>query len=168
MKKEKKEKNKKKNKRILSFCVILIILIILVCCYLFLNGNKASKFVNGKRVAVKEITEFDETKKITYELEIKNYDLVSVQKEINFNSKEEAEAESKTYETINEYEQRGIEIKVKGKTLVLKMPVSYFEYEINYKEENDITFKTDDGKERKTVNISLVKELLQEQGYTIK
>ena len=145
----------------------MILLITSACIYIFFLCY-TSNYINGTVIAVKKVTEFEQTKEVKYKLNIENYDIASVQKEIKFSSKEEAEQESKVYETINEYEARGIGIEIKNKILKLEMPINYFEEEIGYNEKNNIKFQTQEGEKKEIIDILEVVDLLKEQGYTIK
>ena len=72
------------------------------------------------------------------------------------------------YETINSCENKGFELELKGKKLIITMPEKTFKEDIQYNVQRDMTLITKDGEQKKVIDIEAVKEALENQGYTIK
>ena len=146
--------------------IIIMIFAIIMFCVLYLIF---SHFIENDDSEIITAVKKDENgEQISYIIEEKNRELIKITKQIKCESKGQAENEKQKYETINEFEYRGIGIELKGKTLILLIPQSYFEDEIGYQEYDKITQVEANGEQKELINIEKVKELLQNQGYTIK
>ncbi|MBO4815761.1 MAG: hypothetical protein J5507_02260 [Clostridia bacterium] len=149
-----------------KFKVIIIIAVIVLI--LFLIFLKVNNNLNSNIIATKKITEFGQSTIYKYTIKIKNHTVQSIEKVIKTKNEEEAQIIKRQYGILNQYEKKGIEIKLKGKTLILDMPEQAFKDEIGYSETNNIKYILNNQEQKEIMNISKVKELLQEQGYTIK
>ena len=160
--------NKKvKKKTVIMLLIVLIILIIVVNMYLILRNNNKDK--SSTIIATKIITGEDENvKRIKYKIEIQNYNIENVEKEITFETKEQAQLEYERYKTINEYERKNLNVQVKNKKLTILMTEEQFKEDIEYDEESNITMVSESGQIKKIINQSKVINILNEQGYTIK
>lgn len=155
-----------KRKLIIVLITILIIMALLALAYIFIFRNLKSD--ENIVTAFKTITEEDEEQKIEYTIEIDGYTIKNIQKEIKYGSKEKAESEYNRYEIINNYENKGMEIKLKNKTLTLILTEEVFLDEIGYTKKDNIKLISNGGDVEKVIDKQRVIELLEEQGYTIK
>ena len=171
MKKNRKEKQYKENKsvkKIIKRSVLLIFLVILIAFTVF---SIYCTFRNVKKsntiIATKIVTENEQEQKIKYTIKIKNYEIQSAIKELTFKTKEEAQAQYNRYETINLYERREIGLELKGKKLILTMPIKQLTQDIEWNE-NKIIIQTKNGQEKETIDQIELKKCLIDQGYEIK
>lgn len=165
-----KEKNQnKKTKKILSRIIFIIIGIILLLTILFvINLSRPSSFEENTIVATKVEQYNGRDKKIKYEIKIKDYDLQSIIKTIEFDLEDTAQMEYEYYEFINKYERRNIGLELKGKKLILTMPEEQFKEDIGYDDIDNTNFTTAKGERKEIINQDALKETLRKQGYTIK
>lgn len=158
----------KKLKKILIFSfVILIVIIIALSVYLFFVRDS-----NVDRTAVIEatktvITDYGDTQEIKYRMEVKDYKVSNIQKEIKYQSKGLANQWYSSYEVIKQYEEPNLELQQSGKKIIINLPIEYFKEEISYEDGNNIVYSSE-GEKEEILNVENIKQLLQEQGYTIK
>ena len=161
----KKAKSKKK-------IIIAIILLVIILAVAIAGRIYYLKYVdhtkNTKIIATKTVTENEQTKEIKYTVKIKDYDIINVEKEIEFNSKEEAQEEYDRYQIINKYEKRGIQAELKKKKIIITMTEEEFKEDIGYEKEYKIRITTEKGEEKDILDQGFLVLHLQEQGYTIK
>lgn len=161
-----KESEIKKNKTLKILILILAITIVIITSifiYLMLFTNKTK---NNTITAIKTITtEYGQNQEVKYTIEIKNYKIESVVKEITFQTKEEANLEYNRYQIINEYEVREIGLELNNKKLILTMPDKQFKLDINYKNRSNLIYE---GEEDEQINQEELKQCLIEQDYQIK
>lgn len=171
MKKGRKEKQYKENKPVKrtikrsALVIFLFILIAFVVFSIYCTFRDVKKFNTIK--ATKILTENGQEQKIKYTIKIKNYEIQSAIKEFTFKTKEEAQAQYNRYEIINAYERREIGLELKGKKLILTMPIKQLIQDIEWNE-NKIIIQTKNGQEKETIDQIELKKCLIDQGYEIK
>lgn len=148
--------------------LILLIFTIVVVCLLFFVLRNHNKKQSYKIIATKVIIQYEQEQIVEYVIEIKDYKIESAVKEITFNTAEEAEAEYKRYEIINECEQRGYNLELKNKKLTVAMPEKQFKMDINYDDRSNIIMVLEKGKEISVINQEELKQCLIDQDYQIK
>lgn len=168
MKKNKKVEKKPKVKRIIKsiFLIILLFIIAVVSYYIYLTSQERKG--NNTIIAIKEITENEQTQKITYTIKIKDYNIESAIKEIRFEDKEQAQLEYNKYEIINKYERREIGLELKGKKLTLTMPENQLLQDIEYNTRIIKTMTFENGEKIEVIDQQELNDSLKNQGYTIK
>lgn len=157
-------KKKINKKRIL---IIILLLILIFVGYFIFNALRNNSEANTEIIAIKEITENEQTQKITYTIKIKDYLIETATKEIKFETEEQAQLEYNRYETINKYERREIGLELKGKKLTLTMPETQLLQDIECNIESKIIV-TESGEEIEFIDQQDLKDCLKNQDYTIK
>jgi len=161
-----KKSNPKKNKLLKILLLILIIIILLITSNFIYSMLFINKIKNNKIVAVKTITtEYGQNQEVKYIIEIKDYGIEKILKEIKFQTEDEARLEYNRYEIINRCEKREIGIELNKKKLILTMPQEQFELDINYRGRRDMTYE---GEINKRITQETLKQYLTDQGYEIK
>lgn len=159
-------KKKINKKRIL---VIILLLILIPIGYFIVDLLKSNdEYKNIKIIAIKKITENEQTQKITYTIKIKDYNIESTTKEIKFETKEQAQLEYERYQIINEYENKGWNLQIKNKKITLIMTEEQFKEDIEYDKQNSITYMNTGGEQKEIISQEELTQTLTEQGYTIK
>lgn len=163
-----KEKNQNK-KRILPKVILIVLGIVLLLTIIFvINLFKPSSSEQNTIIATK-VEEYNGNNiEIKYEITIKNYDLQSAIKTIEFYFEDTAQMEYEYYEFINKYERRNIGLELKGKKLILTMPEEQFKEDIGYDDINNTNFTSAEGEQKEIINQNALKDALRKQGYTIK
>lgn len=158
---------KKINKKIIL--VIILLLILIPIGYFIVDLLKSNdEYKNIKIIAIKKITENEQTQKITYTIKIKDYNIESTTKEIKFETKEQAQLEYERYQIINEYENKGWNLQIKNKKITLIMTEEQFKEDIEYDKQNSITYMNTGGEQKEIISQEELTQTLTEQGYTIK
>ena len=160
----KKEKSRRKKIIIKLFIIILLILLILFIA----NGLKSDKNDSSKIIATKVEQVYDKKTVTNYEIKIKDFNLGSIKKTIEFNSDIVAQAEFKNLEYLNKNLDNILQIELKKKKIVLVMPADYFLEEIGYENDYNILLINDDNSEKRVINQDKIKELLANKGFEIK
>ena len=137
---------------------------LIVYLYSLLNNNNKKR--DTTIVGIKIENQDNNQKSIKYEIRIKNYNIETVKKIVKMQDKDLAQLEYDRYNIIKEYENKDLEIEIKGKKVVIDVPEDVFLEEIGYDSKRNITYISDDG-EKEIINQNAIKELLREQGYTI-
>ena len=160
--------NKKvRKKTVIMLLIVLIILIIVVNMYLILRNNNKDK--SSTIIATKIITSEDENvKRIKYKIEIQNYNIENIEKEITFKDEEQAQQEYKRYEIINEYERKNLNVQINKKKLTILMTEEQFKEDIEYDEQKNITYISSEGEQKEIMSQGEIINALAKQGYTIK
>ena len=158
----------RKKKIIITMIILLLIIIAIGAVGIISYFKTIDKTKNTKIIASKTVTEYDQTKEIKYNIKIKDYEIVNVEKEVQFSTKEEAQQEYERYQIINEYEKRNIQVKLKKKKVIITMTEQEFKEDIQYNKEYKIMLTTDTGEQREILDQDFLINFLQEQGYTIK
>lgn len=166
-KKVKVESKSSKKKKITTIIIISLILIFIGILVLNIVGNNSEN--NETIIATKTITEENQIKQdVQYTIKVKDYNIELITKKIVFETEQEAKTEYKRYETTNKFEGTEIGLELKKKELILTIPEKQLKQELEYTNNNNITILTQTGEKREITNIQLIKEKLQQQGYTIK
>lgn len=166
MKKNRKENKPRKKaikRSILLIFLFLIIAFITLSVYFTFKDVKKTNSITATKI----VTENEQEQKIKYTIKIKNYEIQSAIKELTFKTKEEAQQEYNRYEIINAYERREIGLELKGKKLILTMPIKQLTQDIEWNE-NKIIIQTKNGQEIETIDQIELKKCLIDQGYEIK
>ena len=108
-------------KKIKIILYLFIIIVLLILIYTNFIGP-----TNNTIVATKTIIENDQSTTIKYTVKIKDYDVGSIRKVITSSSKKAATNAYEMYETINSCENKGFELELKGKKLIITMPEKTF------------------------------------------
>ena len=97
---------------------------------------------DGDKEKNKEIIAIKNTEQGTskYIIETQDFDLKSIKEEIEYNTNGDAEFGYRGYEAIKKYERGDIEVTLKGKTVIVNIPIDYFKDKIKYNED-DIRLK---------------------------
>lgn len=151
-------------KKLIILVIISIIIMLIVYLYSLLNNNNKKR--DTTIVGIKIENQDNNQKSIKYEIRIKNYNIETVKKIVKMQDKDLAQLEYDRYNIIKEYENKDLEIEIKGKKVVIDVPEDVFLEEIGYDSKRNITYISDDG-EKEIINQNAIKELLREQGYTI-
>lgn len=159
---------KGKKKKIIIAIILLVIILAAAIAGTIYYLRYVDHTKNTKIVATKTVTENEQTKEIKYTIKVKNYEIVNVEKEIAFNSKEEAQEEYDRYQTINQNERRGIQAELKKKKVIITMTEEEFKEDIGYEKEYKIRITTETGEEKDIIDQGFLVLQLQDQGYTIK
>lgn len=163
MKKEKKKFN-------LKILIIIIILIIVASIIWFIKTNiyETSEAEENAIVATK-IEEYNgKNKTTTYKIQIKDFEISNITKEIEYPSKQEAKIEYETYEQIDLYEKKGVDVELKGKKLVFKIPKERYQDEIGYSEEDKELLILDNNELKEIIGKDAVINALIKREFTIK
>ena len=172
MKKKKREKQSKEKKSIfktikksilLLFLLFLIIFIIFFIYCGFIDIEKDNTIIATKVL----VTENGQEQKIKYTIKIRNYEIESAIKEIQYEEKIIAKVEYERYETINIAERKGIDLKIKGKKIILNMPEKELREDLEYTKRK-LIITTKSGEEKKILEQDEIKRCLLNQGYKIK
>lgn len=164
---KKNKKVEKKPKKIIKAIFLITILFILAVVSYSIYLTSQERKGNNTIIAIKEITENEQTQKITYTIKIKDYNIESAIKEIKFETEEQAQAEYYKYEILNKYERREIGEELKGKKLILTMPENQLLQDIECNTNRKLII-TESGEEVEIIDQQELKDSLKKQGYTIK
>jgi hypothetical protein len=158
-----KIKSRKKIILVIIFTIILISVTLLIL-EIKKDNNKTTTILANKIIYNND--EINE--KIKYKIKIKNYDIESVQKEITFDTEEQAQQEYERYEIINEYERKNLNVQIKKKKLTIQMTEEQFKEDIEYDEKKNITYISSEGEQKEIMSQGEIINALVKQGYTIK
>lgn len=158
-------KKKINKKRIL---IILLLLILIFVGYFIFNALKNNNEANTKIIAIKEITEDEQTKEIKYTIKIKDYLIETATKEIKFETEEQAQLEYERYQIINAFENKGWNLQIKNKKITIVMTEERFKEDIEYDKQNSTTYINATGEQKEIINKDEIINLLNNQDYTIK
>ena len=156
---------KKKKMLIILLTVIIIILAIGVALYYVNKTNKDEKELIK---ATKNIENEYEKKEVCYEIEMKDYEVLNIQKEITFDTKEQAQLEYERYQIINKYERKNLNVQIKKEKLTIIMTEEQFKEDIEYDERKNITYINTAGEQKEIMSKEEMINALIKQGYTIK
>lgn len=157
----------KKRRLIILLVLILIILAVSAFAYIFFSNNL--KEDEKETIIATKTSEEDEKKtEIKYTVEIKEYKIESIKKEIVYDNREKAQIEYERIQTINDHEQKNIKAEVKNKKLMVTIPEDVFLEEIEYDEKDNITMISSSGEPIQIVDQDAILQALQQQGYSIK
>lgn len=170
MKKLKKVKTKSKMNKKKKIIITIILILILISIGVFvLNILENDTNLQDTIIATKTISEENQAKQdIKYIIKMKDYNLEDITKEITFETEQEAKAEYERYKIINKYEKREIGLELQKKKLILTLPEEQLKQELEYEEYKNITMIISSDERKEVINQEYLKELLQDQGYTIK
>lgn len=149
--------------------VLIGVIIFVTAITTFMIGT--IKSINKEENCVIVATKDDEENfqnEIKYKIKIKNYDIESVQKEITFDTEEQAQLEYQRYEIINEFERKNLNVQIKKKKLTIQMTEEQFKEDIEYDEQKNITYINSEGEQKEIMNQEEIINALVKQGYTIK
>lgn len=159
-------KKKTNRKRIIVLIIVIVLILIGYFVFDLLKNNDKEK--NVKIIATKIVTEDEQEENITYTIEIEDNLIQVIEKTIEYETEQKAKLEYNRYETINEYELRGLQLELKNKKLIIIMTENQFFQDIEYNEEDNIILISKDGEQKEIINQEKVKELLQKQEYIVK
>lgn len=147
----------------LSIILLIILLILGIAIYCLHNFKKnQSELIR----AIKNIE--NEKKEVCYTLEIKDYAMLNIQKEITFDTEEQAQLEYERYQIINKYERKNLNVQIKKKKLTILMTEDQFREDIEYDESKNIRLIDSTGEQKEIMDQEEIINVLIEQGYTIK
>lgn len=156
----------KKNRTIKTILLIILLIIIIVGAGLiysiFKNTNK-----NNKITAIKTISEDGQNKTIEYTIKIKDYEIINIEKEISFETNEEAQFEYEKYQMINKFERKEIQAQVKKKKVIITMTEGEFKEDIQYEKEYKVMITTKTGEQKEVLDQSFLIKFLRDQGYSV-
>lgn len=156
---------RKKSKVKKMVWAILIVLIVILSLILIIREKDENKAI----IATKTFSNTNELgEKTKYKIKIKNYDIESVQKEITFDTEEQAQCEYQRYEIINEFERKNLNVQIKKKKLTIQMTEEQFKEDIEYDEQKNITYINSEGEQKEIMNQEEIINALAKKGYTIK
>lgn len=156
---------RKKSKVKKMVWAILIVLIVILSLILIIREKDENKAI----IATKTFSNTNELgEKTKYKIKIKNYDIERVQKEITFDTEEQAQLEYQRYEIINKYERKNLNVQIKKKKLTIQMTEEQFKEDIEYDEQKNITYINSEGEQKEIMNQEEIINALAKQGYTIK
>ena len=145
--------------------VILIVLIVIFSLILTIRKKDENKTI----IATKTISYANESEENTkYKIKIKDYDIENIQKEITFDTEEQAQLEYERYQIINKYERKNLNVQINKKKLTILMTEDQFKEDIEYNEQKNITYINSEGEQKEIINQEEIINALIEQGYTIK
>ena len=145
--------------------VILIVLIVIFSLILTIRKKDENKTI----IATKTIPYANESEENTkYKIKIKDYDIENIQKEITFDTEDQAQLEYERYQIINKYERKNLNVQIKKKKLTILMTEDQFKEDIEYDEQKNITYINSEGEQKEIINQEEIINALIEQGYTIK
>ena len=151
--------------------IVLVVLftIILIGTLLLILEIKKDDKKNTTILADKIIyAENEVDEKVKYKIQIKNYDIESIQKEITFDTEEQAQLEYERYQIINKYERKNLNVQVKNKKLTILMTEEQFKEDIEYDEQKNIMYINTAGEQKEIMSKEEIINALVKQGYTIK
>ena len=158
-------KKKVDKKRLIILIVLMIILVIIARSIYSLSNNEEEE---NTITAIKVIFEENEQNlDIKCIIKIKDYNIERAIKEITFENEQEAELKYRVYQTVNEYERKGLELELKKKQIIITMTEEQLLQELEYKKQKTIT-KTENGEEKEIIDQNELKQCLINKGYIIK
>lgn len=156
---------KKKKMLIILLTVIIIILAIGVALYYV---NKTDRDEKELIKATKNIENEYEKKEVCYGIEMKDYEVLNIQKEITFDTEEQAQLEYERYQIINKYERKNLNVQIKKKKLTILMTEDQFREDVEYDESKNIRLIDSTGEQKEIMDQEEIINALVKQGYTIK
>lgn len=158
-------KKKVDKKRLIILIVLMIILVIIARSIYSLSNNEEEE---NTITAIKVIFEENEQNlDIKCIIKIKDYNIERAIKEITFENEQEAELKYRVYQTVNEYERKGLELELKKKQIIITMTEEQLLQELEYKKQKTI-MKTENGEEKEIIDQNELKQCLINKGYIIK
>ena len=151
--------------------IVLVVLftIILIGTLLLILEIKKDDKKNTTILADKIIyAENEVDEKVKYKIQIKNYDIESIQKERTFDTEEQAQLEYERYQIINKYERKNLNVQIKKEKLTILMTEEQFKEDIEYDERKNITYINTAGEQKEIMSKEEIINALVKQGYTIK
>lgn len=166
--KTKKELPKKKKIKIGRILLIALILFIIIFTIKFLINvlTPESKKITSI-IATKTEDYYGEDEIITYEIDVRDYELIKIKKTIEYPNYVYAKEEYNAYESKNLYEDANIGLERKKNVLILTMPKEQFLNDILYNIDENVVYIQNSNQEEK-INPEEIRTALKIQGYTVK
>lgn len=157
---------KKVDKKRLIILIVLIIILVIIARFIYSLSNNEEE--ENTITAIKVIFEGNEQNlDIKCIIKIKDYNIERAIKEITFENEQEAELKYRVYQTVNEYERKGLELELKKKQIIITMTEEQLLQELEYKKQKTI-MKTENGEEKEIIDQNELKQCLINKGYIIK
>ena len=99
---------------------------------------------------------------------MKDYEVLNIQKEITFDTEEQAQLEYERYQIINKYERKNLNVQIKKKKLTILMTEDQFREDVEYDESKNIRLIDSTGEQKEIMDQEEIINALVKQGYTIK
>lgn len=157
---------KKVDKKRLIILIVLIIILVIIARFIYSLSNNEEE--ENTITAIKVIFEENEQNlDIKCIIKIKDYNIERAIKEITFENEQEAELKYRVYQTVNEYERKGLELELKKKQIIITMTEEQLLQELEYEKKKTI-LKTENGEEKEIIDQNELKQCLINKGYIIK
>ena len=153
---------KKKKTKTIALVILISIALISICLLIIKNKDDEK---NIKIVATKSSTDGSELK---YKIQIKNYDIENIEKEITFKDEEQAQSEYARYNIINAFGGENLNVQIRKEKLIILMTEEQFKEDIEYDEQKNITHINSSGEQKEIMSQEEIINALVKQGYTIK
>lgn len=156
------------NKKKLIILIVVVILITAITIFRMCAIKSINKEEKNCVVVATKDDEENFQDKIKYKIQIKNYDIENIQKEITFDSEQQAQSEYARYNIINAFGGENLNVQIKKKKLTIIMTEEQFKEDIEYDEQKNITYINSAGEQKEIMSKEEIINALTKQGYTIK
>lgn len=156
------------NKKRLIILIVVVILITAIATLMIGTIKNISKEEKSCVIVATKKDEENFQNELKYKIQIKNYDIENIEKEITFKDEEQAQSEYARYNIINAFGGENLNVQIKKEKLIILMTEEQFKEDIEYDEQKNITHINSSGEQKEIMSQEEIINALIKQGYTIK